>query len=151
MSKTMDIGRSVRRKKIWLNEGHTKYCIVKLFKTKLLMQQAYENFKPKDEGHEKVSGVHCGYVLLKYSKGRKEVLSPETGTVFLNIKECGSGIVAHELAHAVLWAHRHKKSKQQYPIVIKNMDDEEEILYHLTYAIRQFYTWFWIIKKKFKQ
>lgn len=140
----------MRWKKIWMNEGHTKYRIVKLFKSKLLMQQAYKDFKGRDKNHYKVSGVHCGYVLLKYDRNKKETVSNETGTVFLNVGECGAGIVAHELAHAVLWAHRHNKNKNQYPIVIKNMDDEEEILYHLTYAIRQFYTWFWEIKKKLK-
>lgn len=81
---------NVRRKKIWLNEGHQKYCMVRLYKTKLLMQQAYEKFRPRDGGHDKVSGVHCAYVLLNYKKGKKEVLSQETGTVFLNLKECGA-------------------------------------------------------------
>ena len=136
----------MRWKKIFLNEGRTRYCIVKLYRKKIEMQKAYEKQSPKDDGHDKVAGAHCGYVLLKYS-GKKEILSPETGTVFLNVGQSGAGIVCHELAHAVLWAHKHGKHKEQYPIVIKNMDDEEEILYHLTYAIRQFYTWFWKVKK----
>jgi hypothetical protein len=141
---------NMRWKKIWMNEGHTKYCIVKLYKTQKLMQEAYQNFKPQDKNQDKVSGVHCGYEKFTISKNGKENLSKETGTVFLNIKCCGAGVVSHEFAHAVLWAHKHKKNKNQYPIVIKNMDDEEEILYHLTHAVQQFYNWFWTIKKKFK-
>lgn len=139
----------VRRKKIFLNEGHTSYCIVKLFKTKLLMQQAYEKRSPQDDGHYKVSGCHIAYTLLLVDKKKKTRISPQTGEVFLNLSECGAGIICHELAHAIFWAHMHKNKKKQYPFIIKNMDEEEEILYNLTYAIRQFYTWFWEVKKKF--
>lgn len=115
------------------------------------MQEAYKKFRPQDRNHFKVSGCHCGYELLKVRRGKKTRLSKDTGTVFLSFGHCGAGVVTHELAHAILWAHRHKRGKQQYPIVIKNMKEEEEILYNLTYAIRQFYTWYWKIEKEFKK
>ena len=136
----------VRWKKIFLNERHTKYCIVKLYNTKLLMQQAYKEFKSKDDNHYKVLGVHCPYEKFNGNK-----LSKETGTVFLNLDHCGAGIVCHELAHAVLWAHKHKRNKKQYPIVLKNMKDEEVVLHNLTGAIAQFYAWYWTIESKFSK
>lgn len=139
-----------RKKRIYLNEGRTKYCVVKVYKDKLKMQEAYAKYSPAAEEPFGVAGVHCGYDMLKVSKDGKAVCGPETGTVFLCYEKCGAGIVSHELGHAVLWAHKHRKGKRQYPIVIKNMDDEEEVLYHLYLAVRQFYDWLYEIEKWFK-
>lgn len=139
-----------RKKRIYLNEGHTKYCIVKVYKDKLKMQQAYFEFQPGDDRHFFVAGVHCAYDTLKQDKKGKWVCGPETGTVFMCYEQCGAGVVSHELLHAVLWAHKHKKNKKKYPIIIRNMDDEEEVLYHLTYAVKQFYNWLYEIEKWFK-
>lgn len=140
---------NVRQKRIYLNEGHTKYCVAKLYKTRELMRQAYKDYKPSD-GCSEVSGAHCPFKALIFKKKKRAILSPHTGILFLNLQDCGAGIICHEIAHAVLWAHKHKRHKEQYPIVIKDMDEEEEILYHLTYAIRQFYNWYWEIKKLIK-
>lgn len=136
-----------RQKRIYLNEGRTKYCIVKVFKKKIDMQHAYANLRPDEKEAYGVDGVHCAYDKLVGGR----TLSPETGTVLMHYDQCGAGIVSHELGHAVLWAHRHKKGKEQYPIVIKNMDDEEEILYHLYLAVKQFYNWLYEIEKWFKK
>lgn len=101
------------------------------------MRAAYWQY-PTTTSKDLVLGVHCPYE--KY-RGRK--LSPETGTVFLAVEYCGAGIVSHELLHAVLWAHKHKRNKRQYPIVIENMRQEENILHNHTYAVEQFYRWYW--------
>jgi hypothetical protein len=140
-----------RRKRIYLNEGRTKYCIVRVYKRKRDMQEAYKVFSPQETDPFSVAGVHCGYDLLKVGEDGKSVLGPETGTVFMNYGQCGAGIVAHELGHAVLWAHKHNKKKEQYPIIIRNMDEEEEILYHQTLAVQQFYNWLYSIEKWFKK
>lgn len=142
-----------RRKRIYLNEGHTKYCIVRLFQRKIDMQEAYKIRCPKDLDHYSVLGAHNAYNRVKINKDSSETFSNEIGTIFLNLDNCGAGIVAHEFGHAVLWAYKHPngKCKKQYPIIIKSMDDEEEILYHLTYAISQFYIWYWKVVKEFKK
>lgn len=77
--------------------------------------------------------------------GRK--VKNDTGKVLLSLQDCGAGLVSHELLHAVLWAYKHKRSKKQYPIVIKNMNEEEKILQNHTYAVKQFYNWYWKVIK----
>jgi len=138
------------RKKIWLNEKQSKYCWVKLFADKKEMQQYYYDYDKKggliDGNHFKVKGVSLHYRRIQNKRSH-----PETGTVLLCFQECGAGVVAHELMHAVLWARGHHQNKKQYPIVIKNMQQEETLLHNHTYAIKQFYNWYWDVEDKFKK
>lgn len=138
----------MKKKKIFLNTDKTKYCWVKLFKTKKEMQAAYKKFKPQDGNHDEVLGVHCGYEKWIVKKGKKTICHPETGIVFLSKENCGAGVVTHELMHAILWARGHKMHKRQHPIVIKSMEEEEAMLHNHTYAVMQFYDWYWKIEKK---
>lgn len=131
-------------KKVWLTTDKKKFCIVRVYPAKKDMQEAYETFRPGDRGHDKVLGAHCGYEKLDMSPGKRMKLSPETGTVFLSMESLGAGIVAHELMHAVIWAKTHKKGwTDQYPFTIKGIAEEEKLLHNLTYAIRQFYDFYW--------
>jgi hypothetical protein len=138
------------KKIIYLNKEHTKFCRVILFKDKKEMQRTYKRLRPKDTYHFKTLGVHWPYTLLEIDKNKNTRLSKETGTVLLSYKNCGAGIVTHELMHAVLWSWRHHKNKEQYPITIKNMKEEEDILQCHTYAVKQFYNWFFKIENKLK-
>jgi len=135
----------VKKKRVYLNTKRTKYCIVELYAKKTDMQNRYKTICIRrgypDKGHFKVEGVSLHYEKLTNGK-----LLSETGTVLLHLKECGAGVVAHELLHAVLWANKHKKYKKQYPIVIKNMKEEERILQNFTFAVIGFYNWYWKIK-----
>jgi hypothetical protein len=92
----------------------------------------------KDKGHYNVSGVS-----LHYENRVNGKCQPETGTVLLCLDHCGAGVVSHEFLHAVLWAYKHRKNKKQYPIIIKNMREEEDILQNHTFAVTQFYNWYW--------
>jgi hypothetical protein len=139
-----------RQKKIWTDKKKGKYCIVKLFKTKIDMQNAYKDRCPSDTQHYRCLGAHNAYEKVKVESDGEMTTMNETGTVFLNLEFCGAGIVSHELMHAVLWAHGHKKNKKQYPIVIKNMKQEEAILQNHTIAVIDFYKWYWKIEKQFK-
>jgi hypothetical protein len=142
--------RKYRSKKIWLDENHKWYCYVRLYREKIDMQNDYKKRSPNDTNHYKTLGVHNGYVLLKYAKNGGLKYINETGTVHLCIKHCGAGIVSHEFMHAVLWAYKHNRNKEQYPILIKNMVEEEKILHMLTYSVQQFYRWYWQIVKLMK-
>lgn len=76
------------------------------------------------------------------------MLSGEVATVFLSCQNAGAGIVSHELLHAVLYAYKYKKNKKQYPIIIRSMNEEDKILRNHTFAIIQFYKWFWKVTKE---
>lgn len=136
----------MRSKRIYLNKKKTKYCVAKLFKKKKQMQEAYAKYKPKDKHHDSVLGVHCGSLRWNYKKNKFDV-SKNTGIVFLSLENCGSGIVCHEFMHAIFWAKNHSIRKRQYPVVIKNMEQEEILLHNFTGAVVQFYNWYWKIKK----
>lgn len=154
----------MRKKRIYLNEEKTKYCIVKLYKTLNEMQTAYAKQCPYDKNHNQVLGVHNAFELFAPINKKEKIdknlligkstknfrLLPQSGIVFLSLKNCGAGIVTHELMHAVLWAYKHKINKQQYPIIIKNMKEEELILRYHTLAVMEFYKWYWKIKSKVK-
>lgn len=135
-----------KTKQVWLNHKKTKYCIIHLFGTNSEMQKAYDK-NPHNNGGSKVLGAHCGYEKYKTPNYK---IHPETGIVFLSLENCGASVVPHELMHAVLWAWKHKRLKKQYPIVIKNMKDEEELLHNQSFAVNQFYNWYWKITKKGK-
>ena len=129
-------------KKVYLNTEKTKYCIVELYTTRKEMRVAYNKHPSNNAKGSKILGAHCGYEKYRSTQPRWGVL-PETGTVFLSLENCGAGVVAHEIMHAVLWAWKHKRLKNQYPIVIKNMNEEEKILHNHSYAVMQFYRWYW--------
>jgi len=142
----------VRRKRIYLNKEKTHYSVAHLFKTTKMMQEFYKKHHPKDsDGHNKVLGVSThGHYLMKKHKRSRWIKSPQTGTLLLSLEHCGAGVISHEIMHAVLYAHNRSKKKKQHPIVINSMEEEEVILHNLTYAVRQFYNWFWKAKKTFK-
>lgn len=135
-----------RWKKIWVSDKH--FVIARVYKTKKAMRVAYKERKPSNSNIDRCLGVHFAYTNYKVTKTGEEKYKPETGTIFFNMENCGAGIVAHEFGHAVLWAHKHHLKKKQYPIVIKNMKQEEVILYNLTHAVKQFYNWYFDILKK---
>lgn len=138
-----------RRKKIFLDKWHLKYCFVKLFDEKIEMQEYYKKACPFDKGHESVRGVHNAFTLLEVNDNGLTMTSNQTGQVFLCANDCGAGIVSHELMHAVLWAYNHTEKKEPYPIIIKDMEEEETILHNHTYAVIQFYNWYWkVVEKK---
>lgn len=139
--------------KVYLDPDKSVYCIVKLFDTKEQMQVAYAKACPRDSGHFNVCGVHHAYEKFDYKNGKRGKLIPESGTVYLNREYCGAGVVTHELMHAVLWSRvwkkrAGKKSFKQFPIVIKSMEEEEEILGCHTFAVNQFYQWYWFNHEK---
>jgi len=136
--------------RLYLRRDCKKWAIVRLYDTKKEMQSALKKFKPGIKNHLRTLGCHCAYDLYKIAKGRTRTLG-ETGTIFLNQKHCGAGIATHEILHAVLWAHNHKRGKQQYPITINSMKEEEDLLHDFTFAVRNFYNWFWKVDKKRKK
>ena len=144
----------MRKKRIYLNPEKTKYCIVHLFKYRKEMQDFYfkEDRAKREDKHYNTLGVHLAYTVYTPVKGKKNKWKPGpiTGSVLLNLQNCGAGIVTHELMHAVLWAYRHeeKEHDNQYPIIIHDMEEEEEILHRHTLAVMAFYRWYWKIKDK---
>lgn len=140
------MSRLYRHKKIWLNEKHTKYCIVRLYREEQDMQDYYDKMGG-DPLKQKVAGASLHYEKISTLTGK---IDGETGVVLLCMDFSGAGVVTHELMHAVLWAHRHKKYKKQHPIIIKNMKEEELILSNHTHAVTQFYRWYWKIEKEMK-
>jgi len=138
----------VRKKRIYLNEKNTKYCIVKMYGSAKEMQYAMKNEGSGTLQYKTCLGLHMAYSKMVFKKSWS--LSPQTGTVYLCKQHSGAGIATHELMHATLWAHKHKKAKQQYPFVIKNMIEEETILRNFTHAVMQFYRWYWKIEKQLK-
>ncbi len=139
----------MRRRKIYLNLEKTKYAVAMLFKNKKEMRDFYSKHCPNDKNHNKVYGVSVHRDYYK-KQGEKWILTPRTGEVLLNLKHCGAGIVSHEFMHAVLWAYKHNGRRKQYPFVIKNIKEEEKILHNLTFALQQFYNWYWKVKDKIK-
>lgn len=139
------------RKRIFLNEKKSKWCYVYLFDDKAKMN-AYYNTVRNDKGSYKVLGAHiCNGRYSLYPSGRSNH-HPHTGNVLLFFDGCGAGVVSHELLHATLYAWNCKDlSKIQYPIVIKSMRQEEELLHNHSHAVMQFYRWYWRIADKVKK
>lgn len=138
----------MRSKRIYTNTKRTRWIIVRLYNTRKEMRAAYKEFQPSDKGHNEVFGVHCAYDKVNVDANGASKQCGEKGTVFLSLQDCGAGVVAHELGHAVFWGLGRLR-KKQYPIVIKNMQQEEVYLHNLTYAIIQFYRWYWkVVEEK---
>lgn len=130
-------------RRIWISP--TNYVQVRLYRKKAEMQEDYEKMCPQDKNHDKIRGVHI--IFCKKTRGVRCLNSAEgrSGTVMISLDDVGAGIVSHELMHAVFWGWKFKNKKEQYPIVISTHAEEEEILYRLTHAVNDFYTWFWTI------
>lgn len=138
--------------KLWVNERETKFVVVKVYKTKIEMQEAYKKFRPEDGNHFETYGCHCAYSSRTVDKKTgKSRASGNTGTIFLSYPYCGAGLISHEFMHAVLWAYKHKYDKKQFPIIIKSMEEEEKILHAMTMAVKRFYTWLYRIESCFKR
>lgn len=138
------------QKKIYMRRDKKKWCIVRLYKFKGDMQRAYKGLSPKDTHHFKVRGCHLAYSKMNVSKRGNRNYSGETGTILLSLKDCGAGIVTHEILHGIFWAHNHTFSKEQYPFTITDMKHEESILQDFTYAVTQFYQWYWKVENKLR-
>lgn len=111
------------------------------------MRIAKNRFDSRD-GDDDILGCHCAYERLSFRDGT-EHRSKEIGTIFFCMEGSGAGIVSHEFNHAVLWRWQMRDGKNQYPIMIMNMEEEEELLHMHTYAIRHFYDWYFRVNKKF--
>ncbi|HMF73451.1 MAG TPA: hypothetical protein VK616_18350 [Flavitalea sp.] len=132
-------------KKIYLNTQKTKHCNVRLYRTKKEMRDGIRKYRSYEKQIDQIAGCCCPYT--RYNIGTRTA-RPDVAKVFLSIQDCGAGIVTHELLHAVLWAWKHSFRKKQHPILIKDMNDEEEILHNHTFAVKQFYNWFFENKKR---
>jgi hypothetical protein len=146
-----------KKKRIYLNKEKTRYCVVRLYGKKTDMHIAYAKSLNESGCQEAgevvdpfVQGAHVGYKRIRIHDDGSEELNGETGQVFLHFGHAGAGTVSHELLHAVLWAWKHQIDKEQYPIVINSMEEEEEILYAHTDAVNQFYTWYWKVEAWYK-
>lgn len=142
----------MKKKRIYLKYDMTKYCDVFLFDTRKELRAFYAKHCPKDGNHHKVRGVsvHRDYYQQK-GKSKKWVLMPKTGEVLLSLQDCGAGVVTHEFMHATIWAFRHNGKNDQYPFVIRNMREEEKLLHGFTFAVMQFYRWYYQIIDSGKQ
>ena len=138
--------RAYKSKKIWLNEKKTKFCTTRLYRDKKEMQKYYDLHSDTHAiKGQQIAGASIHWVMI-FNESRK--VTGNTGMVLLCMERTGAGTVCHEFMHAVLWAHRHHKNKKQHPIIIRNMKEEEEILHNLSYAVIQFYNWYWNIEKE---
>jgi hypothetical protein len=136
----------MRRKRIYLNTDKSKYCTCFLFGSHAELVAFYKESCPDDGEHGKVLGVSRHFYKEAKVNGRWKS-GPETGHVLLSVEHCGAGVVSHEFMHAVMWAWKHSRRKKHHPFVIKSMVEEERLLHNLTFAVRQFYGWFWKVEK----
>jgi hypothetical protein len=131
--------------RIYFDKEKTRWCQVMVFKEKYEMNKYYfmHDRNPSDGRHFYTQGVHMAGVLFRTEDDGSETMYGETGKVLLHFDQCGAGIVSHEFGHAVLCSHTMSVNGQQYPIIIHNMEEEEDILHDLYRAISSFYTWYW--------
>lgn len=136
------------RKKIWVSDR--RYVWVRLYKTrKDMLEYADSRNSDKEPFDRNLAGCHFAYRQYVVGEGTPKFIA-ESGTVLLNMEYLGAGIVAHELLHAVLWAFKHStRKKDNHPLAIKDMKQEERICYALTDACIDF--WNWWVDRKFKK
>lgn len=138
-----------RRKKIFVTENKTKYVWCYLYKTNKDLNDFYKKYcEGRGEKWARVAGVSI-HITNKYITTGK--VTNLTGVVLLSMDRMGAGIVAHEFSHACFWAYRHSLRKKQYPLVIKNMVEEEKILHGQFEAVRSFWKWYYKIEKEWQQ
>ena len=119
-------------------EGHN--IDFRIYESKTGMRQAYKELSPEQGEHDEVESVHCAYTFFdEYDDGSKEY-SKHTGILLTHSEEMMAGVIEHELMHAIFWAHKHHADKEQYPIIITNMEEEEILLGNFTHALNQLYT-----------
>lgn len=126
--------------RIYLNREHTLYCIVRLYPCQQSMQRAYRRRTGSKDG---ILGACQPYQYVSYRNNPDGEVMPEVATIYLCVAHCNAGIVSHEFGHAALWAFKFKPGKVQYPLVIRSMKQEEKLLHMQTYAVQQFYEWYW--------
>jgi hypothetical protein len=139
--------RKYRWKKIVVNNKTGKFCIFRLYGSRGDMIAGHNEFCPTSKVGADMLGAHAGiwrFVL----RGYRRALYKQTGVVFLCVEHCGAGVVGHEIMHAVMFARNHRMSFRQYPVVIKELAEEEEMLYDYTDATMEFYCWFYDVAKK---
>ncbi len=140
------------RKKIKVNkEGNFVWAY--LFKDIKDMREFYKKVSPNDTGHDNVVGVCINRELFNVGKSGKMTLKNkilQTGFVLTCLDFVGESVVTHEIMHAVLFADgvSKVKFKKQYPIIIKDMVDEERLLYAFTEAVNDYYLWYYRLKDK---
>ena len=135
-----------RRKKIFVTQDKTKYVWCYLFENNKEMNLVYKEMcKQMGKRYNRVLGVsvHSTYKYLSNNK-----VHPLTGSVLLSKQHLGAALVAHEFTHACLWAFKHHKNKKQYPLVIKNMAEEETLCQNQSVAIKMFWNWYYKIEKE---
>lgn len=146
--------KSFYTKKIKVNkEGN--YVIAHLFKDIKAMRAKYKELAPEEQDHNKIGGVcinreYYKAVSTNYDDITLEHKQKQTGFVLTCLDYANAGVVAHELMHAVLFAHGISKvlCKEQHPIIIKDMAEEEVILYAFTEAVNSYYRWYWSLKDR---
>lgn len=137
----------MKKKKLYVDGDKRKlYVVVHLFKKEKEMQEFYKKWCPQDKNHNIVGGVAVNRTYYKVG-GRKKTLMPRTGELLLSLERMGTSVVGHEIMHAVFWAHGFRALKPQYPITIKSMKEEEQVLRKFSLAVREFYGWYWKVKK----
>lgn len=133
-----------KRKKIWLTTDKTKYCTVLLFNTRKEMREYFSEYCKRTNQRDYDNILGASLHFEKYINGN---ITKETGKVLLSLQDCGAGVVSHELLHATLWAYKHRRNKKRYPFIIKSHNEEERVLQNHTYAVKQFYNWYWKVVK----
>lgn len=122
------------------------YINVRVYKNLTTLRAAYSracNDRGIKDFAKDILGVHCAYkkVRRKPEEPNIDYLLNDTGTVYLSATHLQPHIVAHEFLHALLWSHKHEYIKEQHPICILNMEEEEDICYGLTDLLQRFYKW----------
>src|SRR5688500_6865677 len=120
--------RQYRRKKIYLTKANDVYANVRLYANHEDMVSEH-NAYGKMVGDPLVidgrtRGICKPFVRLKIEKDGSDSVHNHIATIFLAFHECGAGVATHEIMHAILWAWKFHKEKQQYPIVINSMEEE---------------------------
>lgn len=142
------------RKKIKTNK-EDNWVWTYLFRDINDMRNFYKRISPEDTKPELIEGVCVNREYYKADKVKNIKLSNKSkhvGYVLTCLKSAGAGVVGHEFMHAVFFANgiSKVKCKKQYPIVIKSMEEEERLLYAFTYAVDDYYKWYWKLKDQKK-
>lgn len=130
-----------KSKRLWIDREHTKYSTVYLFDTLKGMREWDKNFQIENFQNDSRYFYGKNIRYTSYTKDKKE-MNPDSSIILLCEPYAGRNTVAHEIMHAVLWAFNHRPTTKRYPIVIKNVDQEEVLLQQHSYMMKQFYSWF---------
>jgi hypothetical protein len=126
-----------------------------MYKTKQEMYDGYLEWCADTESLHVVEcnfeANHSPFYAYHVLPDGKSFESKKIAVIFYYWGAAGVGVMTHELIHAAFWAYKFNHDKEQYPLVINNIDEEEEIAYSHTLATRQLYTWYWKIEPLFEK